>query len=78
VLDLENRRFRSRLFAFGAMALPRHADVSRYRYSTCTSVINHVVCHCVPGDLGAEGGDRQTSTSPPFIVEGWYGDSSRM
>ena len=47
-----------------------------YRYSTCTS-INHVVCHGMPGDRVLKEGDI-VNIDVTFIVEGWYGDSSRM
>ena len=47
-----------------------------YRYSTCTS-INHVVCHGMPGDRALKEGDI-VNIDVTFIVDGWYGDSSRM
>ena len=47
-----------------------------YRYSTCTS-INHVVCHGMPGDRLLKEGDI-VNVDVTFIVDGWYGDSSRM
>src|SRR5258708_19439541 len=47
-----------------------------YRYSTCTS-INHVVCHGMPGDRALKEGDV-VNVDVTFIVDGWYGDSSRM
>ena len=47
-----------------------------YRYSTCTS-INHVVCHGMPGDRALKEGDI-VNIDVTFIVEGWYGNSSRM
>src|ERR1019366_3361272 len=47
-----------------------------YLYSTCTS-INHVVCHGMPGARVLKEGDI-VNIDVTFIVEGWYGDSSRM
>jgi len=47
-----------------------------YRYSTCTS-INHVVCHGMPGDRPLKEGDI-VNVDVTMIVDGWYGDSSRM
>ncbi len=47
-----------------------------YRYSTCTS-INHVVCHGMPSDKVLKEGDI-VNIDVTFIVDGWYGDSSRM
>ena len=44
--------------------------------SVCTSV-NHVVCHGIPGDKTLAEGDIINIDVTP-IVEGWYGDSSRM
>jgi len=44
--------------------------------SICTS-INHVVCHGIPGDKVLQDGDIINIDVTP-IVEGWYGDSSRM
>ncbi|MDE2227879.1 MAG: type I methionyl aminopeptidase [Alphaproteobacteria bacterium] len=44
--------------------------------SICTS-INHVVCHGIPGDRVLEEGDILNIDVTP-IVDGWYGDSSRM
>ena len=44
--------------------------------SMCTSV-NHVVCHGIPGDKVLMEGDIVNIDVTP-IVEGWYGDTSRM
>src|SRR6185437_1647158 len=63
-------------FAFGHGAYPATLMYRGYRYSTCTS-INHVVCHGMPGDRGLKEGDI-VNIDVTFIVEGWYGDSSRM
>src|SRR5258705_75953 len=63
-------------FAFGHGAYPATLMYRGYRYSTCTS-INHVVCHGMPGDRVLKEGDI-VNIDVTFIVEGWYGDSSRM
>jgi methionyl aminopeptidase len=44
--------------------------------SICTSV-NHVVCHGIPGDKKLIDGDIINIDVTP-IVDGWYGDTSRM
>jgi methionyl aminopeptidase len=63
-------------FAFSHGAYPATLMYRGYRYSTCTS-INHVVCHGMPGDRVLKEGDI-VNIDVTFIVEGWYGDSSRM
>ncbi|HMH74650.1 MAG TPA: M24 family metallopeptidase, partial [Bradyrhizobium sp.] len=63
-------------FAFDRGAYPATLMYRGYRYSTCTS-INHVVCHGMPGDRVLKEGDI-VNIDVTFIVEGWYGDSSRM
>jgi methionyl aminopeptidase len=63
-------------FAFAHGAYPATLMYRGYRYSTCTS-INHVVCHGMPGDRALKEGDI-VNVDVTFIVEGWYGDSSRM
>src|SRR6476469_9168395 len=65
-----------REFAFSHGAYPATLMYRGYRYSTCTS-INHVVCHGMPGDRALKEGDI-VNIDVTFIVEGWYGDSSRM
>lgn len=65
-----------RNFAFAHGALPATLMYRGYRYSTCTS-INHVVCHGMPGDRALKEGDI-VNVDVTFIVDGWYGDSSRM
>jgi len=47
-----------------------------YRKSTCTS-INHVVCHGIPSAKPLREGDI-VNIDVTYIVDGWYGDSSRM
>ena len=44
--------------------------------ANCISV-NHVVCHGIPGDKRLVDGDILNIDVTP-IVDGWYGDSSRM
>src|SRR5437660_12236923 len=61
--------------AFSHGAYPATLMYRGYRYSTCTS-INHVVCHGMPGDRGLKEGDI-VNIDVTFIVDGWYGDSSR-
>jgi methionyl aminopeptidase len=60
-----------------------------YRHATCISV-NHVVCHGIPGSPIPTGKNERKRTSDALldgdilnidvtvIVNGWYGDSSRM
>src|ERR1700740_1691370 len=64
-----------RNFAFSNGAYPATLMYRGYRYSTCTS-INHVVCHGMPGDRALKEGDI-VNIDVTFIVDGWYGDSSR-
>ena len=47
-----------------------------YTKSCCTS-INHVVCHGIPNDRPLREGDI-VNIDVTYIVDGWYGDSSRM
>jgi len=47
-----------------------------YRHASCISV-NHVVCHGIPGDKRLKEGDI-LNIDITVIVDGWYGDSSRM
>ena len=63
-------------FAFSHGAYPATLMYRGYRYSTCTS-LNHVVCHGMPGDRPLKEGDI-VNIDVTFIVDGWYGDSSRM
>ena len=65
-----------REFAFSHGAYPATLMYRGYRYSTCTS-INHVVCHGMPGDRALKEGDI-VNIDVTFIVDGWYGNSSRM
>jgi methionyl aminopeptidase len=60
--------------ARGAISAPM--GYRGYPKSICTSV-NHVVCHGIPGDRVLEDGDILNIDVTP-IVDGWFGDSSRM
>ncbi|TCS65086.1 type I methionyl aminopeptidase [Varunaivibrio sulfuroxidans] len=57
-------------------ATPAPLDYRGFPKSICTSV-NHVVCHGIPGDKRLADGDIVNIDVTP-IVDGWYGDSSRM
>ncbi len=58
----------------GAVPAPLH--YRGYPKSICTS-INHVVCHGIPGERKLAGGDV-LNIDVTAILDGWYGDSSRM
>ncbi|MDU8945917.1 type I methionyl aminopeptidase [Ovoidimarina sediminis] len=47
-----------------------------YQHASCISV-NHVVCHGIPGGKVLKDGDI-LNIDVTVIVDGWYGDSSRM
>ena len=47
-----------------------------YRHASCIS-INHVVCHGIPSDKRLRDGDI-LNVDVTVIVDGWFGDSSRM
>lgn len=47
-----------------------------YQHASCISV-NHVVCHGIPGPKVLKDGDI-LNIDVTVIVDGWYGDSSRM
>jgi len=57
-------------------AIPATLMYRGYRHSTCTS-INHVVCHGIPGEKPLKEGDI-VNVDVTLILDGWYGDSSRM
>tara|TARA_R110002020_G_scaffold36894_108_gene111349 strand:+ start:2426 stop:3256 length:831 start_codon:yes stop_codon:yes gene_type:complete len=57
-------------------AIPATLYYRGYRKSTCTS-INHVVCHGIPATKPLREGDI-VNIDVTYIVDGWYGDSSRM
>ena len=56
--------------------VPAPLNYKGFPKSICTS-INHVVCHGIPGDRVLEEGDI-LNIDVTAIVEGWYGDTSRM
>ncbi|MEW5421019.1 type I methionyl aminopeptidase [Amorphus sp. 3PC139-8] len=66
------------VYEFGAAhnALPATLYYRGYRKSTCTS-INHVVCHGIPSPKPLREGDI-VNIDVTYVVDGWYGDSSRM
>jgi len=63
-------------FARDNNAIPATLFYKGYRHSICTS-INHVVCHGIPDDRPLREGDI-VNIDLTLIVDGWYGDSSRM
>jgi methionyl aminopeptidase len=63
-------------FARDHGAIPATLFYKGYRYSTCTS-LNHVVCHGMPDERPLREGDI-VNIDITLIVDGWYGDSSRM
>ncbi len=65
---------RARVAAHGAISAT--IGYKGYRHATCISV-NHVVCHGIPGPKVLKAGDI-LNIDVTVIVDGWYGDSSRM
>ena len=65
-----------REFGFRHGAFPATLMYRGYRYASCIS-INHVVCHGMPSDRALKEGDI-VNIDVTLIVDGWYGDSSRM
>lgn len=63
-------------FAMDHKAYPATLMYRGYRYSVCTS-INHVVCHGMPNARPLRDGDI-VNVDITLVVDGWYGDSSRM
>ena len=57
-------------------AIPAPLNYRGYPKSVCIS-INHVVCHGIPGDRTLDAGDI-LNIDVTVILDGWYGDSSRM
>lgn len=47
-----------------------------YKHATCIS-INHVICHGIPDQRRLQNGDI-LNIDVTVIVDGWYGDTSRM
>jgi methionyl aminopeptidase len=63
-------------FALDNHALPATLNYRGYMKSVCTS-INHVVCHGIPDDKPLREGDI-VNVDVTLIVDGYYGDASRM
>jgi methionyl aminopeptidase len=57
-------------------AVPAPLGYRGYPKATCIS-LNHVVCHGIPGDKALVAGDI-LNIDITVILDGWYGDSSRM
>jgi methionyl aminopeptidase len=57
-------------------AIPAPLDYKGYPKATCISV-NHVVCHGIPSEKKLNEGDI-LNIDITTIVDGWYGDTSRM
>lgn len=63
-------------FIIAQGATPAPLGYKGYTKSICTSV-NHVVCHGIPGPKKLQVGDI-LNIDVTVILEGWYGDASRM
>ena len=63
-------------FMVAAGGWPATLDYRGYPKSSCISV-NRVVCHGIPGDKALRDGDV-LNIDVTVILDGWYGDSSRM
>jgi methionyl aminopeptidase len=63
-------------FANSRGAVPATLGYKGYGYACCTSV-NHVVCHGFPNEKKLREGDI-VNIDVTLILDGWYGDSSRM
>lgn len=59
-----------------AGATPAPLNYKGFPKSICTSV-NHVVCHGIPDDRALHNGDI-INIDVTVILNGWYGDTSRM
>lgn len=57
-------------------AVPAPLNYRGFPKSICTS-INHVVCHGIPGERALRDGDI-VNIDVTVILDGWYGDTSRM
>lgn len=57
-------------------AIPAPLNYKGFPKSICTS-LNHVVCHGFPGPRKLQGGDI-LNIDVTVILDGWYGDTSRM
>jgi methionyl aminopeptidase len=65
---------RNRVHAAGAVSAT--IGYRGYKHASCIS-INHVVCHGIPGPRALRDGDI-LNIDVTVVVDGWYGDSSRM
>lgn len=63
-------------FITGRGAVPAPLNYRGFPKSICTS-INHVVCHGIPAERQLLDGDI-VNIDVTVILDGWYGDSSRM
>ncbi len=63
-------------FITGHDATPAPLNYRGFPKSICTS-LNHVVCHGIPGERRLENGDV-LNIDVTVILDGWYGDTSRM
>ncbi|MBO1361236.1 type I methionyl aminopeptidase [Acetobacter sacchari] len=63
-------------FTLARGATPAPLNYRGYPKSSCIS-INHVVCHGIPGRRALQDGDI-LNIDVTSILDGWYGDSSRM
>lgn len=63
-------------FIIASDAIPAPLNYKGFPKSICTS-INHVVCHGIPNDKPLRNGDI-INIDVTVIVDGWYGDTSRM
>ncbi len=63
-------------FTLAHGAIPATLNYRGYPKSCCIS-INHVVCHGIPGERRLVEGDI-LNIDVTAILDGWYGDSSRM
>lgn len=63
-------------FTLSRGAVPAPLGYRGFPKSCCIS-INHVVCHGIPGDKVLSDGDV-LNIDVTSILDGWYGDSSRM
>lgn len=57
-------------------AIPAPLNYKGFPKSICTS-INHVICHGIPSDKALKNGDIM-NIDVTVILDGWYGDTSRM
>ncbi len=57
-------------------AIPATVGYRGYNKASCISV-NHVVCHGIPGEKALAEGDI-VNIDVTVIVDGWFGDTSRM